>query len=199
MDAKERERLIKLPSVERRRIIDKLIERVQAIQSERPWITKRPDDDPVEEMSFQEMCGLLDALLIQEELDKPPPWPPELHQNYPQKPGGFRLFLSPNAYTILSESPKPQDKEALSKAIEIALNNRLPSNVDMNTYRAVEYDQLGSTLRTIVEWSTSPLKNDWEGFVFVFAKRCYQLRFFHLDNPEMMNEFFKRCLEVRVC
>lgn len=199
MDARERERLIKLPSVERRRVIEKLIERVQAIQSERPWITKRPDDDPLEEMSFQEMCGLLDALLIQEELDKPPPWPPELHQNYPRKLGGFRLFLSPNAYIILSGSPSSQDQEVFSKAIEVVLTSTPPWGVDMNHNRGTEYHVWASAIRARVKWSNAPVDNDWEGFVFVYAESCHQHRFFHLNKPEMMNEFFKRCLEIRVC
>lgn len=204
MDAKEHERLLKLPLNERRKIIEKLIQRVEALQSSQPSIPEPLDYNSVDQMSFQEMCGLLRSLLQQEELDKPPPWPPEIHKRLPRKPGGFRLFLSPNAYNLLSSNPNEYDKKTLSRSVHFALSNEHTLGVDMQKYSGTGAKYEGSNLSVKVEWTKQTTQNDWEGFVFVYSSPegsydcCPQLRFFHIDKPDDMEEFFQRCLEIPV-
>jgi hypothetical protein len=204
MDTTERDRLLKLPSNERKKIIEKLIQRVEALQSSQPPISEPLDYNSVDQMSFQEMCGLLQDLVDQEELEKPPPWPPELHQRLPRKPGGFRLFLSPNAFKLLSSNPNENDKEILARAVQCAHSNKDTFGTDMDKYSGHGVDVQGSDLSISVKWTKPTLPDDWEGFVFVFASPrdsyncCPQLRFFHIDKPDDMGEFFQRCLEIPV-
>jgi hypothetical protein len=200
----EFERFVKsLPAEQRKQYKEKLIERVMQLQTSQPWDESKSDYNELEDMSFQNLCGLLQEFVDQEELDRPLPWPPEAQQQNARKFKGFRLFLTPRAYEVLHNSPSSADQMVYNEGIKIILGKYPDVFLKDPSFTGSGYSAPGSIISLDVEWSKPITSPDWEGFVLVFHKGTPgllnndpHLRFFHPNKPDMIELLGKHCLEV---
>jgi len=200
------DRYIQSISSEQRKLFkEKLIERVKQIQPSEPWDETKADYSELEYKSFDELCMLLNSIVCQENIERIPAWPPELKQQYPQKINGFRVFLTYKAYTKLTSSPSKDDLDIYRQAIEIALGKYPQKMPNPDEFTGFGICGEAGDMRLNAAWSKPFSSNAWEGFVLIsldyddsLYKGIPELACLSPQNPEIMQEFFRLCLEVPV-
>ena len=171
----------------------KLIDRIQAISK------GGLSEGSLEDLTFQDLCFLLENIEDEEELAKIPPWTAECVQRSVSTTKEFRVFVTPRAYDLISKPYDEFTQNVFNKAVKMASGE---SGVfpDRHRYNGCGHSCADSPLNLEASW-LSPTS---EVFILLYIsikgyKYCDpHLRFFHPREPEKMEEFFERCLEISV-